>query len=314
MLLLAGVFGEKRCNRLGVTRRGATGLVRLGFRLAESRGGAATHSHTVFVGPSAHTNTPSMDLCSLRSRPQPFSERIHCHFHLEASAVVASGHLAPSSVGLHRRHPQAYAMSRAAPAKAKSLVELAESATKKRKQSGRRSLDAVVDRAIADQFAGWSVVATDVKLVDGLTLRQRILRDKEAAASSKQRLGANYWKELRCLYALDDQAMRKLGVANPSDLVSPALVSALEQATATNTNQRNKTPLLHYLASAPDCNQKELVGLLRSIMELKPSAVGSSAAIITAVLKFICRLGLDRKYPSEVEFVRTHMDEALATT
>lgn len=185
----------------------------------------------------------------------------------------------------------------------------------KRKQLDRRDTEQAVERILNEHFAGFTRAQTDVMTVDGLTLRQTLIdrkRDKKGDAGS--RLGTKLYSELGRAFALESSPVRALQVKDLSETVQPSLYQALKTAQDPNPAKRSKQPLYNFFSSVKDLNQKETVGLLRSISE--SAHVKGTAGRLHAfeVLKFIINSGLDKKFPEEISIMASTFDETLAGT
>lgn len=156
--------------------------------------------------------------------------------------------------------------------------EMEAAATKKRSGGKKakpadntKEVNAMVAKKLRDNFKGWSSVATDGVVVQGLTLRQTLARDTAIHLDNptKLRMGATYYAQLKTSFKGVDPALRKFSVKHPEETVHPALLAAIKE---TQQYHRNFQPLLTQLALMTHCNQKELVGLLKFNESLNPSA------------------------------------------
>ena len=158
-------------------------------------------------------------------------------------------------------------------------------------------------------------MTTDQKLVNGQTLRQRIIADKrlhKGAENGPTRLGANYWRGLREAYG--DAGVSgdcHLVVQNPRDQVRDSLVEAITGATTGNCVSRSKAPLKQWLLVGSRPNQRELVGLMKATTASRPSTSPTAAALVVALATYIAKHKLHVEYPSEWHFFRFVLDEAL---
>lgn len=97
---------------------------------------------------------------------------------------------------------------RAAPTSA--AAKNAASAKRERKMTE----DQIVKKAIDDNFKGWTHEAIFVRLHDGLTLFDRIKKDKQ---SKRVVFGARYYASLREAYRSPEDVMTALKARNPSE-------------------------------------------------------------------------------------------------
>lgn len=187
---------------------------------------------------------------------------------------------------------------------------LEQGGRKKRKLS-RRNTEDQADRCIAEHFKGWSKVQTGVLKVDGKTLREKIIDDKRQCKQDNSRLSSGYWRDLKLAYAGDQCPMKKLTVKNPNEPVRPSLIEALKVAQTLNCTTRSKSALVNWFKSEGECNQKELCGVVRLCLQQRPSVSLSHCSVILGFATYIQKYDLKKKFPGEVECMRTFIDEAL---
>lgn len=182
---------------------------------------------------------------------------------------------------------------------------------RQRKQLQRRGTDEQVDRCLGEHFKGWSSLETHGSIIDGMTLAERIKADKRMARETSSRLGSSYWVELRAKYSASATWAAELKVADSSQPVSAVLIEGLRHAANPNVTKRTKAPLLNYLATTASMNQKELCGLIRHIMQVRPGSSPSATSLVVEVMKAIVRLDLVTTCQQTVAVGRTLFDEAL---
>ena len=202
----------------------------------------------------------------------------------------------------------------------KTLLQIHEETSKQspgdikrgRRQLSRRDSDEQVGRALKEHFGNFSEYEVDIRNVDGNTLRQTIRDAKSDAKSSKKKLGSSFWKSLKMKFAAVDDPCRRLHVDNPNQEVRPALVDALRLSNSSNTTIRNKQPLHDWLARASKPNQRELVGLYKSALQVNPANSTTSCNFVVAVGRFTVKHDLADIFAPEVEVFAPHVDHALA--
>ena len=205
-------------------------------------------------------------------------------------------------------------------ASGKTLLQIHEETSKQspgdikrgRRQLSRRDSDEQVGRALKEHFGNFSEYEVDIRNVDGKTLRQTIRDAKSDAKSSKKKLGSSFWKSLKMKFAAVDDPCRRLHVDNPNQEVRPALVDALRLSNSSNTTIRNKQPLHDWLARASKPNQRELVGLYKSALQVNPANSTTSCNFVVAVGRFTVKHDLADIFAPEVEVFAPHVDHALA--
>jgi hypothetical protein len=172
-----------------------------------------------------------------------------------------------------------------------------------------QTIDTVTARALDDNFKGWPSSLTDGLRVDGLTLRETITRDKRRQREETGfAMGAVYYRDLKSKYQAPDDPAKQLVVADATLPVSPSLVVALQ---ALRGGVPNRTVLTEFLAGDPTLNQKELVGLLRVVLEQKPAVSAAAASLCLDVLKYCARKRFLAAHPAEMQVMRAIFDQTL---
>ena len=115
------------------------------------------------------------------------------------------------------------------------------------------------------------------------------------------------------MYRLDPvKDMKELQVTDLDAKISNNLREALLQTQNPNVTKRSSVLLEQYFASASACNQREFVGLFRSILALRvPSQSLNSEVLIVSFARFVVRVKLHLKFMAELVHVRSHIDIAL---
>jgi hypothetical protein len=180
-----------------------------------------------------------------------------------------------------------------------------------RTQVSRRDSDEQTDRAVREHYKQFSSVQTDVILVDGKTLRQTLKIAKKDAKTEGRKLGSGFYQEIGQKFVMPGEPENHLKPANEQDEIRESLLNALRIANSKNTTVRNKGPLLHWLATSDAPNQRELVGLVRVALSIKPSSSNTSCQTVLAILKYVVTHDLHRKYEKETSSAKDHFDDAL---
>ena len=74
-----------------------------------------------------------------------------------------------------------------------------------RRPKKKPDTDEQVETAMKAHFSEWSTIDTDVRIVNGFTLRERMSKDKRDANMNKNRLSSAYWKNLTEEYMPEDK-------------------------------------------------------------------------------------------------------------
>ena len=171
------------------------------------------------------------------------------------------------------------------------------------------SVDAQVRKSLADNFKNMSAAEIDGTVREGLTLRQRLMRDKQQQQEQPGSVafGKCYYQSLRDLYA-DGNKVEALLCPDPSLAGRQELVEA---ATAALKHPPNRSLLVQFLKVTTTLNQAEFVGVLRWMMSLHPSASNDQLKSGLAVLETVSRLSLHEKFPHEASLAKSKWDEIL---
>lgn len=187
-----------------------------------------------------------------------------------------------------------------------------KAAKRQRRQLDRRNTEEVVDRMLSERFQGFALAQTDMKQVEGLTLRQRLMQDlRDKRKDGAQRVATQpYIQRLRGLYTAEEGLLKSIA-ANAADEVSSKLREALELRYRANPAKRSRTLLYSFISAAPTLNQRELVGLLKSLGEKASLVSQSHRAHVLHIMRFLVSKSLDSKFPLEVGSVKAMWDDCL---
>ena len=190
-----------------------------------------------------------------------------------------------------------------------------EAGERKRRQIGRRDTGET-DRLIKGRFVGLATFQTDVKEIEGQTLRQRLLDDlrSKRAEGSQRPATQSYVASLRAVYTGEEALSNKLVVKDPDEQVSEAFRHALSQAYNPNPAKRTKNVLYSFFSATRSLCQRELVGLLKSLGELTSLAIVAHRAHVLVVMRFLVSRDLHVTYKGECETVKDLFDECLSMT
>ena len=196
-----------------------------------------------------------------------------------------------------------------------SLVEQEEKKgrTTEKKQSKREltrvPTETLVHRSLRDNFKGWSQVDIDGLKVEGLTLRERLTRDKrQQREDATFAMGGPYYKSIKLLYMSSSDPRKQLLVSNGNEELEPKLVIALTEARKQNPNRH---PLLDWLRVSGTCNQRSLVGLLRFTLDIRAGVSIVQATLLIDIMKYLVVNGMDTAFPAEIKLVVMHFDDGL---
>lgn len=164
---------------------------------------------------------------------------------------------------------------------------------------------------LRDNFKDFTSIQVDGIRVQGMTLRQRLQKDKSEQRrhdKDSNSMGKKYLAEVRLLYALEGGSTG-LKVKDESAQVRVELASALRLARGTPAK---RGAILDFLQVGTACNQRELIGLLRYAFELKPWIAGPQQAVSMSILQFLVRTNAATMFPDEMSVYRQLADRILS--
>lgn len=92
------------------------------------------------------------------------------------------------------------------------------------------------------------------------------------------RLGKTYWRNLRAESGLDTRLV-ELDVVDLNEHIGQDLFDALVQATIADSKERDVSSLTALLAHRTELRQRELVGIVRALVELGKTQYVSGGAL-----------------------------------
>jgi len=191
---------------------------------------------------------------------------------------------------------------KALPASSASSSKDPPASCQKRKRVERRSIDEQVNLLVQKHLKNVSETALTQHIIDGVSLIDRIRRDKDNAMKTGKYMSTFYWRQLKLDYGIPEHGV-ELKVKRPDEQCDADLVAALQVARNPNASKRSKAGLLAWLSSVAAINQKTLVGLLKHILSVKP-ANAPAAQLVLAFMKTCVRLRLHDTYPEETPWAR----------
>jgi len=197
----------------------------------------------------------------------------------------------------------------------RSLLEAtfeAEGVTKRPRRSlGTTTVAQQVAKALHDNFKNFTEAQIDSTIVDGVSLRGRLTRDKalNAEKPGSVTMGRLYYNQLKLQYAGENHPSKLLTIKDPSTQVSPDVFQAMLASKKTPPQRQPMLQLLQNMSETP--NQSEVVGILRWMASLTPSLSSEQYQGVIQTMRWLTRLGLDKKYKDEVEVCKPHFEEGL---
>jgi hypothetical protein len=175
-----------------------------------------------------------------------------------------------------------------------------------------RNIDEIVAKCLRDNFPGFKQSQTTMLLnKDGKSLTEILRSDREKVdlrAKDAPVIGKHYYSQLRSEFAYSDAPEKRLKVADDKQKIHEDLLAALEDM---NKHPRSFDRAADFLDSAPMVNQKSLVLLFKQALVFSASAGPDVIGFLMGVLKYCARHAVERNFPHEWGFVKSHMDDTL---
>lgn len=170
-----------------------------------------------------------------------------------------------------------------------SLLDLTP-AEKRRRVLRKHDTEWCVERALSDNFKGWSRELTDLKVVSGKSLRQQLLDRKRLNHTDKNKypMGVSFYNEMRVLCQEDTGAAATLTLSDESEVVDARLVKSMIEAK--KKKHLNRAPLVGWISTTEKVNQRELVGIYRWALDLRVSASADQLRAGLEVMSMTARL------------------------
>jgi len=185
-----------------------------------------------------------------------------------------------------------------------------EESLSKTKSLRRRGSDEIVEKAIRDNFAGWSQTETHVNKVEGKTIFQHIQDAKrEKKVGNDIKLGKLYYSILRKKFETPDAPAQRLDalVTDDTEDIDQSLVDGLMGLVRV---KRSIELFLSWTETTEAVNQLCLVAAFKQLLKLPPQRTHENASLTIAVLRMIKRLGLHTKHTDEMSVMQEHFDSA----
>ena len=173
-----------------------------------------------------------------------------------------------------------------------------------------RSFDAKICKIIKDSFPGWASSQIDVMQCEGLTLRQRITKDKAESAKpgSTLKMGKLYYCGLRDLYDDGVGPVVDLVVTRAADEEDPELRKSL---IALLKSSGQCSLLVEWMQTVRMVNQKNVCALYRQRLKTYPGQNMGVAGLLLESMKMAVRLDFPTKFKKEIGTMVSHWDLAL---
>ena len=185
----------------------------------------------------------------------------------------------------------------------------ADPAVGRRARGARVASAAVLTRkAIADNCSQMSSASLDVIIKDGLTLRQRVHRDKQAKLEGENiKFGKKYWEALRALYADTTTVEGSLHML-PGSEVNPQLYRCLAQALKWPPN---RGPLVQHLGMVTAMSRGDVVAVLKYLCRLNAASSEDQCLCAVTIVQTLGRVGAQVENAEHIAIAKPKIDEVL---
>ena len=150
--------------------------------------------------------------------------------------------------------------------------------------------------------------AIDVIEVDGLTMRDRMVRDRqELLAAGRVRADPSYFGSLRKQYMSALTGVQMVVAGNAAQELHEGLTETLSAARAPLRRYRKREPLIHWLRNrAQELNQKSVVAVVDLLVETQVSRCPKHSELVREVFISFQRLAMLQKYAKEIAPIFRH--------
>ena len=198
----------------------------------------------------------------------------------------------------------------AVPGKRCSAKMVSAPKPKPRRVLSKQNTDEQVSRSLRDNFKGLSQVEKHHnRNQHGQTLAEAIAERKRLNRLDRLKYpcGERFYRDLRQQFFSDENPLKRLSAKNDGDVVAPRLMSAMVKYKQTGS----KDAMGAFIRLAVSVNQKEVVGICRFALEIKPTSSAEQLRLAMDVLRFFVRLEMKSKFAEEISIMSTWIDSVL---
>lgn len=159
---------------------------------------------------------------------------------------------------------------------------------------------------------GFGYTETHLKVVDGKTLVDQLRADIYYwRAHDEFKIGKLYHRDMRQKYAPEADP-RNVLKANPTTQ-PPASAERRAAVAGLKAHQVDRQPILDYtMFSVKLPTQREVIGIYKTLLDLKVTTTAGNVRVWIEVMKWVCRHELDKKYRTETDCMKAYWNEAIA--
>eukprot|EP00971_Amphidinium_carterae_P348087 6490312-Amphidinium_carterae.2 len=171
------------------------------------------------------------------------------------------------------------------------------------------SIDGIIKKCVYDNSLrkGWSQDSVTGLVIDGLSIYDRIKRDKRQwLATGEPLMGKTYFRNMKKTYKGNPDDGTLPLVADQSLPLNPRLHSAVVKM---KKAAPDRAPFTNFLDCCESLNKREFVGVVRCMAAMEPAAGAAQRRACLSVMKAIARLGLVTTFPDVVQSVEEKMED-----
>ena len=207
------------------------------------------------------------------------------------------------------------AVAKKASAKPKCKVapslHVAAPSSRKSNEKANKQLESKVARALKTHFAHVPHEVIANKLVDGKSLKSRLLEDMGRLQGTRKRLGTTYWSELTAKYAQNLMSVDGLVVKDAAGEIGDSLIHAMAHVRSTCPAERDASHLLRWLETHFVITQRELVGLVRAVAKSAFRGTKTQDELWVALGRFAGHINMPGNFPQEFAAIKEEVDASL---
>eukprot|EP00971_Amphidinium_carterae_P349362 6490979-Amphidinium_carterae.2 len=184
-------------------------------------------------------------------------------------------------------------------------VESAAQEGKYRKKA-KASLANLVQVSIRQNCPELTHYKTDHLVVGGLTLRERVTRDKEQKEKDPKSIvmGKAYWEKLRRDYTSDSNELKSLGAVD-MDKVSPKLFEAISK---TRLRCPDRRALTEFATRTHSVRKDEAVAMMKVMCTMDPSKHADQRECLCECLSLLSRSSLESCCTEQLQTMSKRFD------
>lgn len=195
----------------------------------------------------------------------------------------------PKAVAAKNAAPKRRATPKAAAAEESTTLDATKSDQVRRRQLSRRNTDGQIERALAGpHFKHISEVTLANRLIGGQSVREA-LREKIHSLAPGQRLGSTAYAAIARLYSAGESSVENLRPSDPTQPLNEELLRLLFAVDGEQGIGKAHKALASMLETCAEMNEKNIIGLVKSVLNNRVLAKGNSEHMAVAAMRYFAR-------------------------